>query len=543
MIETAVTALQAAMTASRKLPRFTAPIPIVCAGGTAMAGNFLARLRAIIAETALPVAISDVYPARDPRNATAKGALVGAMLNMRADRPPPPRTRRSCGRRGGTAWISSAHRGKPARPLGQVSPMLLLIPGPSPPAPRCARRCATTSPPGTMTSARSMPGIRERVLRIARGTPGEHATLPLQGCGHFITEASIRTFVPFGSKLLIPATGSYADRMIRLAREAGRIPVPLPLSPVAATDPDAVAAALEADPDIGHVGLVYSETGSGIVHDVAAIGAVARRLGRRLIVDAVSAFGALPLDLSAQPEIDAAVFTSNKCLEGIPGMAFAIARIDRVVACAGNAGSWSLDLSSIYDACAAHGWGSFRFTPPAQVLNAFNVALDLYDAEGGQPARLARYTENMRTLYDGVRSLGLTPCLTPDVQGPIIVNVHAPADPAWDLQRFVDALKARGVLISNFYSTGTAELPRGMHRRDHSVGHDDGSRGDGRGIGQSLASSNARRRNGRMTERRRQKTCRKARAHHSSTWCRWTSPPSMRRHSTASMTPSTCRIS
>jgi 2-aminoethylphosphonate-pyruvate transaminase len=192
------------------------------------------------------------------------------------------------------------------------------------------------------------------------------------------------------------------------------------------------------------------------VHDIAAIGAVVRRLGRRLIVDAVSAFGALPLDLSAQPEIDAVVFTSNKCLEGMPGMAFAIARIDRVEACAGNAESWSLDLSGIYAHSLHHGWGSFRFTPPAQVLNACNVALDFFDAEGGQPARLARYTANMRTLYDGVRGLGLTPYLPPEVQGPIIVNVHAPADAAWDLQRFVDALKARGVLISNFYDT---ELP------------------------------------------------------------------------------------
>jgi 2-aminoethylphosphonate-pyruvate transaminase len=134
-------------------------------------------------------------------------------------------------------------------------------------------------------------------------------------------------------------------------------------------------------------------------------------------------------------------------------MAFAVARIDRVEACAGNAGSWSLDLSSIYAHALRSGWGSFRFTPPAQVLNAFNTALDLFDAEGGQPARLARYTANMRTFYDGVRNLGLTPCLPPQVQGPIIVNVNAPADPAWDLQRFVDALKARGVLISNFYST------------------------------------------------------------------------------------------
>jgi 2-aminoethylphosphonate-pyruvate transaminase len=335
----------------------------------------------------------------------------------------------------------------------QVRSMLLLIPGPVTTRPEVREALRHDFAPWDNDFRPLYAGIRDRVLRIAHGVPGEHATLPLQGCGHFITEAAVRTFIPLGGKLLIPGTGSYADRMIRLAREAGRVPVVFPVSPVTATDPDAVAAALEADPEISHVGLVYSETGSGIIHDVAAVGAAVRRLGRRLLVDAVSAFGALPLDLSAQPEIDCVGFTSNKCLESVPGMAFAVARIDRVEACAGNAGSWSLDLQSIYAHALRSGWGSFRFTPPAQVLNAFNVALDFFDAEGGQPARLARYTANMHTLYDGVRGLGLTPCLPPGVQGPVIVNVQAPDSPAWNLQAFVDALKARGVLISNFYNT------------------------------------------------------------------------------------------
>jgi hypothetical protein len=82
VIETAAAALQDAMQQSKKLPRFTAPIPIVCAGGTTMAKNFLPKLRAVMAKTRLPVAISEVYVAKDPCNATARGALVGAMLNM-----------------------------------------------------------------------------------------------------------------------------------------------------------------------------------------------------------------------------------------------------------------------------------------------------------------------------------------------------------------------------------------------------------------------------------------------------------------------------
>ncbi len=333
--------------------------------------------------------------------------------------------------------------------------MLLLIPGPVTTRAEVRAALGHDFAPWDNDFRPLCAGLRERLLRIARGTPDQHTVLPLQGCGHFITEAAIRTFIPPGGKLLIPATGTYSDRMVRLAREAGRVPVPLPISPMAATRPDAVAAALAADPAISHVGLVYSETSSGVVHDPAAIGAVARAAGRRLIVDAVSAFGALPLDISAQPEIDAAVFTPNKCLEGVAGVAFAVAPIHRLEACAGNAGSWSFDLADVYAHTLRSGPGRFRFTPPAQVLNALNVALDLYDSEGGQPARLARYTANMLALYDGVRALGLAPYLAREHQGPIIVNVHAPADPAWDLQLFVDALKARGVLISNFYNTPT----------------------------------------------------------------------------------------
>jgi 2-aminoethylphosphonate-pyruvate transaminase len=241
--------------------------------------------------------------------------------------------------------------------------------------------------------------------------------------------------------------------MIRLAREAGRQVIQLPIPQTAPVAPQAVAAALAADSTISHVGLVYSETGSGVIHDVAAIGAVVRAAGRRLIVDAVSGFGALPFDITALPEVDAVVFTSNKCLECVPGLGFAVARIDRLQASVGNAGSWSFDLVDIYAHGLRTGGGSFRFTPPAQVLNALNTALDLYDAEGGQAARLARYTANMRVIYDGVIGLGLTPCLSPEAQGPVVVNVHAPPDPAWNLQAFVDALKARGVLISNFYNT------------------------------------------------------------------------------------------
>ncbi len=329
--------------------------------------------------------------------------------------------------------------------------MLLLIPGPVQTRPEVKAAMAQDYAPWDMDFRPIYADIRARVLAIAGGREGEHATLPLQGCGHFMVEAVVRSFIPAGGKLLVVMNGSYAQRADRLAREAGRVVVPLPLPDTRSVTEAEVAAALAADPDISHVLMVQNETGSGIVNDVEAVGRAVRAAGRRLLLDTVSGFGALPLSLAEHPEIDALVFTSGKCLEGMPGIGFCIARIDGLKA--GIAGSWSFDLESVYQHALAAGWGSFRFTPAVQALAAFRIALDLYDQEGGQPARHARYAENVRIFYDGMRELGLTPYVTPENQGPVIVTVRQPADPAFQLQSFVDQLKARGVLISNFYNT------------------------------------------------------------------------------------------
>ena len=212
------------------------------------------------------------------------------------------------------------------------------------------------------------------------------------------------------------------------------MPVGLAVSAVAPVRPAEVAAALAADPTISHVGLVYSETGSGVIHDAEPIGAVVRAAGRRLLLDAISAFGALPLPVAAMPELDAVVFTSNKCLEGMPGLCFSLsASTAWSPAPARPAVGRSISPRST-PSYKRSGPGSFRFTPPAQVLASFKVALDLYDAEGGQPARLARYRENARVLHEGLSRIGLTPCLPAAVQGPVVMNVHAPDDAAWNLQ-------------------------------------------------------------------------------------------------------------
>ena len=209
--------------------------------------------------------------------------------------------------------------------------MKLLIPGPVTTRAEVRAAMAQDMAPWDNDFRPMYASVKDRVRAIAGGDAETHVCLALQGCGHFSTEAAVRTFLPAGGRMLIPMVGAYADRMARLAREAGRVVVELQVDHQVLLDTGLVAAALAADSTISHVGMVYSETGSGVIHDPAALGAVVRAAGRRMIVDAVSAFGALPFDISAQPEVDAMVFTSNKCFEGMPGLRFCVARIDRPV--------------------------------------------------------------------------------------------------------------------------------------------------------------------------------------------------------------------
>jgi 2-aminoethylphosphonate-pyruvate transaminase len=334
-----------------------------------------------------------------------------------------------------------------------TQPPLLLIPGPVQTDARVKAAMAQDIAPWDNDTRPRYARLRERVREIAGGREGEHACLPLQGCGHFIIEAALRTFVPPGGKVLIPNNGNYGVRMIRLAREAGRVPVAIDIPEGQVATGAMVARALAEDPAIGTVSVVHSETATCVINPMQEIAAAVRAAGRRLIVDSVSGFGAIPFDIGAHPEADALVFSSNKCLEAMPGIGFAVARVDRLEECRGNAGSWSLDLADLLVHARTYGWGSIRFTPAIQSLAAFEVALDIFEAEGSQPARLARYTENAAILHDGLVALGLTPWLAKERQGPIIVNMHQPPDPAFALQPFVDALKRRGFLISNFSTT------------------------------------------------------------------------------------------
>ena len=174
------------------------------------------------------------------------------------------------------------------------------------------------------------------------------------------------------------------------------------------------------------------------------VATVCQRHGKGLIVDAMSSFGALPIDARAI-RFDALVAASGKCLEGVPGMGFVFVRKAVIEACAGHSQSLAMDLHDQWQYMEKT--GQWRFTPPTHVMLALAEALAQFFEEGGQSARLARYSENCRSLVDGMALLGLRPLLRPDLQSPIIVTFHAPPDPAYDFKRFYAAAKARGFIL------------------------------------------------------------------------------------------------
>ena len=288
--------------------------------------------------------------------------------------------------------------------------------------------------------------VRRSLLAIVHGQDS-HVVVPLQGSGTFSVEAAVATVVPPGDQgghVLVLDNGAYCKRAARLTTMMGRrctVHGFADHEPVSAAVLDGL---LGADPSITHVVLIHCETGAGVLNPLAEVAAVCARRGKGLIVDAMSSFAALPID-ARQVRFDALVAASGKCLEGVPGMGFVIVRKEVLERCAGNSQSLAMDLHDQYQYMEKT--GQWRFTPPTHVVVALAEAVAQFEAEGGQPARLARYTENCRTLVTGMQALGFRPFLDPAVQAPIIVTFHAPKHPAYEFRRFYEAARKHGFIL------------------------------------------------------------------------------------------------
>ena len=285
--------------------------------------------------------------------------------------------------------------------------------------------------------------VLDCIVQLA-GAEGTHVTVPVQGSGTFAVEAMITSFVPKTGKLLVLINGAYGQRAKKIAEIAGRAVVTHETPEDTPPDLAAIEKLLAGDTAITHVFAVHCETTSGILNPIAEIAALVARQGRRLLVDSMSAFGAIEID-ARKVQYDALAASSNKCLEGVPGLGFVVCRKDALAACKGNATTLVLDLHDQAEGFAKT--GQYRFTPPIHVIVALGKAIEEHAAEGGVAGRGGRYRSNAKILIDGMRGMGFRTLLPDALQAPIIITFHMPTDPRFVFQRFYDGLKDRGYVI------------------------------------------------------------------------------------------------
>lgn len=285
--------------------------------------------------------------------------------------------------------------------------------------------------------------VLDRLVAIVNGVDS-HVAVPLQGSGTFVVEAMVGCFVPPAGKLLICINGAYGKRIAKICDYYRRQYVVQECAEDQPVDPAQVEQRLAADNAITHVAVVHTETTSGILNPIEEIAAIVEKHHCGLLIDSMSAFGAIPVDADTI-RFDALVASSNKCLEGAPGMGFCIARKDALLQTEGNSPSLSLDLYDQWQAMQKN--RQWRFTPPTHVLLAFDQALNEFDEEGGVAGRGGRYQENCSVLVTGMRDMGFRTLLPDHLQAPNIVTFHMPVDERFNFDRFYDAMREQGYVI------------------------------------------------------------------------------------------------
>ncbi len=286
--------------------------------------------------------------------------------------------------------------------------------------------------------------IRNGLLSLAGVEKGAYECIPLQGSGTYAVEAVLTSTVPRDGKVLIIINGAYGHRMVKICETADVPCTSLEFPEDCWPELSPVAEMLDTDPSITHVAVVHCETTTGIVNPLQELGNMVHDKGRLFFVDAMSSFGAIPVHV-ADCRIDYLVSSSNKCVEGVPGFSYAIARKEPFIKTKGISRSLSLDLYAQWKGLESK--GQFRFTPPTHALLAFRQALRELEEEGGVAGRAKRYRANYDLLSRGMRDLGFQPYLDEDKQGYIITSFRYPDHPSFDFNTFYKCLNDRGYVI------------------------------------------------------------------------------------------------
>ncbi len=286
--------------------------------------------------------------------------------------------------------------------------------------------------------------IRRGLLRLARVDEEEYTAVLMQGSGTFGVESVISSIIPRDGTLLLLSNGAYGERIAKMCSyhhiDCIHLQFPYDQTP----DVNQAKEALMQNPQITHIAMIHSETTSGILNEIRSVGALAKRFDKVFIVDAMSSFGGVEIDTKAWG-IDFLISSANKCIQGVPGFSFIIAKRELLIASKGNARSLSLDL---YDQWAGmEKDGKWRYTSPTHVVRAFAQAMKELEEEGGIATRHARYQHNMDLLVKNFSELGFRLYVDEKWQGPIIATFLYPKGMQIDFSDMYAYIKERGYAI------------------------------------------------------------------------------------------------
>ena len=286
--------------------------------------------------------------------------------------------------------------------------------------------------------------IRQRLLDLAKVKTPDYETIIIQGSGTFGIESVVSSAIPVDGMLLNIINGAYGRRISEMARIHSIPLIELNFNENQLPDLQQIEAALETYPQITHVAVIHGETTTGLLNPIDEIGTIAAHHKKVFIVDAMSTFGAYEIDI-VNLNISYLISSSNKCIEGIPGFSYVLAKRSELEKCKNQSRTLSLDL---YDQwLGLNSNGQFRFTPPVQSLLAFNEALNELDKEGGITARANRYAENNSLLIAGMQKLGFKPFLPENIRSYIITSFLYPTHPNFSFEVFYSKLNEKGYVI------------------------------------------------------------------------------------------------
>jgi 2-aminoethylphosphonate-pyruvate transaminase len=286
--------------------------------------------------------------------------------------------------------------------------------------------------------------VRRRLVRLAEGGD-ETTSVLMQGSGTFAVEATLGSVIGPGGKLLVVSNGSYGRRIAEIAQRLKIDYAVLEQPEIEPADLRRMEQMLAADRAITHVAMVHCETTTGLLNPAAEVGALARQYGKTYVLDAMSSFGGVPMTI-AGVGADYLISSANKCIQGVPGFGFVIARRESIERTEGFARSLSLDLFDQWRTMEDHG-GKWRYTSPTHTVRAFAQALVELEEEGGVAARWRRYRENHRLLIEGMQRIGFRPLIAPEHRSPFITSFLYPVDPKFTFASFYAAMKARRFVL------------------------------------------------------------------------------------------------